>query len=405
MGIASATKESPAWRRWVRLTLIALAIWLAVGIVDCLWYYGMLAAKGAPPPWVDVLRLNIPYWVLAALLTPPVVWITRHAPFERGRRRRAIGAHLVAVVAFTILHVSVFQALAIRWKGPAPGIAKFLGLIPKFVAATFDKELLLYLVIAGAVLVLDYYERYRERARAAAALEIERARLQASLSEAKLEALQMQLQPHFLFNALHAISTLILRGDSRAANQMLSHLSQFLRMTLDSSSAPVVPLATELEFLDAYLRIQEARFGDRLRIITEIEPRALAAGVPQLILQPLVENAIRHGIGADPGAGTIRVRASVRDRVLTLVVEDDGAGLPDDAPPREGTGIANIRARLVQLHPDAHTLTLRPGAAGGTRAEITLPFREAERRPSAVPGEEASGMLADDGSDSHADRG
>jgi two-component sensor histidine kinase len=405
MGITSASQRTPAWRRWARLTVIALAIWLAVGIVDCLWYFGMLATKGATPRWLDILRLNIPYWILAALLTPPVVWITRHTPFERGRRVRAIGAHLAAVVAFTILHVSLYQAIAIRWKGPAPNVVGFLGLIPKFVAATFDKELLLYLVIAGSVLVLDYYERYRERARAAAALEVERAQLRASLSEAKLEALQSQLQPHFLFNALHAISTLILKGEARAANQMLAHLSQFLRLTLDSSSAPVVPLATELEFLDAYLRIQQVRFGDRLRVTTEIEPRALVAGVPQLILQPLVENAVRHGIGTDPGRGTIRVRASVRDRVLTLAVEDDGAGLPDGAPPREGTGIANIRARLVQLYPDAHTLTLCPGATGGTRAEISLPFHEIGRPVSGGIRGEASDILAEDGSDSHADRG
>ena len=405
MSIPSETESTPAWRRWARLTLIALLLWIAVGLVDCLWYYVMTATKGTPPPWVDILLLNIPYWILAGLLTPPVVWITRHAPFERGRRLRAIVVHVAAIVVFAILHVSVYQALAIRWKGPPPDVLKFLTLIPKLVSSVFDKELLLYLVIAGGVLVLDYYERYRERARAAAALEIERAQLRASLSEAKLEALQMQLQPHFLFNALHAISTLILKGDARAANQMLSHLSQFLRMTLDSSSAPVVPLATELEFLDAYLRIQKVRFGDRLQVDTEVEPRALAAGVPQLILQPLVENAVQHGIGADPGAGTIRVRAGVRDRVLTLVVEDDGAGLPEGAPPREGTGIANIRARLVQLYPDAHTLTLRPGATGGTRAEISLPFQEIARRPAAENRGEASSILAEDGSDSHADRG
>lgn len=405
MSVPSATKTPPAWRRWVRLTLIALVLWLAVGLGDCLWYFAMVATKGPPPPWGDILLLNLPYWILAALLTPAVVWVTRHAPFEPGRRLPAIGVHLAAVVVFTILHVSLYQALTIHWKGPAPDVLKFLTLIPKLVATSFDKELLLYLVIAGGVLVFDYYQRYRERARAAAALEVERAQLRASLSEAKLEALQMQLQPHFLFNALHAISTLILKGEARAANQMLSHLSQFLRLTLESSNAPVVPLATELEFLDAYLRIQKVRFGDRLRVETEIEPGALAAAVPQLILQPLVENAVRHGMGADPGAGTIRVTAGVRQGVLTLAVEDDGVGLPAGVAPREGTGIANIRARLAQLYPEAHTFTLRPGAPRGTRAEITLPLRETERRPARFPEEVAMDRRDDDGSDSHPDRG
>jgi signal transduction histidine kinase len=399
MTAASETKAASALRRWGSLTLIALAVWLAVGVVDCLWYFAMLATKGASPRWGEVLRLNLPYWVLAAALTPGVVWVTRRAPFERGRRRRAIGIHLVAVVLFTLVHVSVFQAIVGRGKMP-PGLVEFLGLVPKLVAATFDKELLLYLVIAGGVVVFDTYERYRERARAAAALELERVQLRASLSEAKLEALQTQLQPHFLFNALHAISTLILRGDARAANQMLAHLSGFLRLTLDRSSSPVVPLVTELEFLEAYLRIQQVRFGDRLRVSTEIEPAALGAGVPQLVLQPLVENAIRHGIGADPGAGTIRVRAGLRDGGLVLAVEDDGVGLPDGGPRREGTGLANVRARLAQLYPEAHAFTLGPREGGGTRAEIRLPFAPAPR-----PGATAPGPGGDDGTDSHADRG
>lgn len=392
-------------RRWLRLTLIAFGVWLAVGLLDCLWYYLMLSAKGAPPRWGDILSLNIPYWLLAGALTPPVVAITRHAPFEPGRRLRAIGTHVVAVIIFTLVHVSIFQAITIKWKSTPPSFLDFMTIVPKLVAATFDKELLVYLVIAGSVYIYDYYGRYRERARAAARLELEQARLRASLSEAKLEALQMQLQPHFLFNALHAISTLVLKGDSRGATQMISHLSSFLRMTLEGSSAPVVPLAAELEFLKAYLRIQKARFGDRLQIVTEIDERALAGEVPQLILQPLVENAIHHGIGADTGTETIRIRAQAHDDLLTLEVRDDGAGLASGKPRHEGVGLRNIRARLAQLYPSVHTFVLEPCAPRGTRAEITVPYRHAAAQFPAGQAEEAPFAVAEDGSDSNADRG
>jgi two-component system LytT family sensor kinase len=299
MAMTATERAGPAaGTRWSVIILLGFAIWLVVGMVDCAWYYIMISAKGLPPSWKDTLRLNIPYWLLAGALTPFAVWVARHAPFEKGRRWRTVGIHIAAVIPFAIIHIAVFQAIIINWKGSPPGLWKFLSLIPKLVATTFDKELLLYLVIVGTVYITDYYTRYRERARVAAALELERVQLRASLSEAKLEALQMQLQPHFLFNALHAISTLILKGDSRAANQMLSHLSHFLRMTLDSSNTPLVPLAVELEFLEAYLRIQKERFGDRLHVITDIDERALTAAVPNLVLQPR-----GSGRGNDHGAG------------------------------------------------------------------------------------------------------
>jgi LytS/YehU family sensor histidine kinase len=244
-------------------------------------------------------------------------------------------------------------------------------------ASTLDKEIVFYVMIAGAVSAYDYYRRFKEKERAAAVLELEQARLQASLSEARLGALKMQLQPHFLFNAMHAISTLILRGDTKAANQMLQHLSSFLRMTLDSGDAPVVPLPVELEFLDAYLRIQRVRFGDRLQVAVEVAEDARDAIVPNLILQPLVENSIRHGIGSDPGQGTITIRAQRTKGQVLLQVLDNGPGLREEGTVAEGVGLSNIRARLEQLYPGAHRFTLERGAVGGTVATIVIPYRAA----------------------------
>jgi sensor histidine kinase YesM len=369
--------------RWALLFAIGLAAWLMVGLVDSAWYYIISATQAGPkgpPDWSRVLIVNIPYWILASLLTPPVVWITRRIGFRLGGYRllRALGFHLLGVMLFTVVHLTLFRLIRLYQDGKMEPLEIFLRLIPQYVATTLDKELLLYFAIVGTLFAWDSYHRYRERERAAAALEIERARLQVSLSQAKLEALKMQLQPHFLFNALHAISTLILKGDARGANQMLSHLSHFLRMTLDSTDAPVIPLALELEFLEAYLRIQKERFRDRLQVEIDVAEEALGAQVPNLILQPLVENSIRHGIGAAPAGGVIAIRGRREAERLVLEVEDNGTGLTEEERVTEGVGLGNVRARLAQLHPQAHTLELRRAPAGGTVARITIPFHRAD---------------------------
>jgi LytS/YehU family sensor histidine kinase len=242
---------------------------------------------------------------------------------------------------------------------------------------------LVYVGVLGAVLAWDYYQRYGERERAAAALELEQARLRASLSEARLEALQVQLQPHFLFNSLHAISTLILKGETRGANEMLSHLSRFLRMTLDRAESPTLPLALELESLDAYLRIQRERFGDRLQVEMAIEDQALSAAVPNLVFQPLVENCLRHGIDSQAGAGRLMLRARVVGGRLVLEVEDDGRGLPEGEAAPEGIGLSNIRERLEQLYPRSHEFTLCRRPEGGATARIVIPYLIASPEPAA----------------------
>jgi len=367
--------------------LVALGFWLLVGLIDSTWYYFTALQKAVDTkqikivaesrPWSAIFLFNLPYWLIVAGLTPPVVWLTRRFGFLEGRPWRAALAHGLALVPFAALHVGLFRLVRIMGGG-WPAIQEKLPMTVRAeLSVSLDKEILFYVVIAGGVTAGDYYRRYQEKARATAALELEQARLHASLSEARLGALRMQLEPHFLFNALHAISTLILRGDARAAHEMLQHLSGFLRMTLDSGDAPVVTLAVELEFLDAYLRIQRARFGERLRVVLEIDEGARAAQVPCLILQPLVENAVRHGVGTDPGEVVVAVRARAGSDLLRLEVEDHGRGLLSAEHIVEGVGLANIRARLEQLYPDAHRFTLAPAPGGGTVATIEIPLRVA----------------------------
>jgi two-component system, LytTR family, sensor kinase len=371
-----------AWPTMLLTLAISLAAWIAICLVDSTWYYftGVFKSpepgKSGVPPWPKIVEYNLPYWVATALLTVPVVWLTRRFSFGTGRNRRAIGVHALCIVPFGLLHIGMFRFYNFMMKGGWEAVeAKLYSTVRGELSTTLDKEIVFYVMIVGAVSAYDYYRRFKEKERAAAALELEQARLQASLSEAKLGALKMQLQPHFLFNVMHAISTLILRGDAQAANQMLLHLSSFLRMTLDSGETPVVPLPVELEFLDAYLRIQRVRFGDRLQVEVEIAEDVKDAIVPNLILQPLVENSIRHGIGSDPGQGVITIRAERANGQLMLQVHDNGPGLRSEGAVAEGVGLTNIRARLEQLYPGAHRFTLERGATGGTVATIVIPYQ------------------------------
>jgi len=210
---------------------------------------------------------------------------------------------------------------------------------------------------------------YREQELAAAQLETQ-------LVQAQLQALQMQLQPHFLFNTLHAISTLMHR-DVDAAEKMLARLSDLLRLTLENGSTQTVMLKDELEFLKKYLEIEEIRFADRLTIRTAIAPDALDALVPNLILQPIVENAIRHGIAPRAQPGRVEITARRVDGKLRLEVQDDGPGLrPGNG--REGLGLKNTRERLARLYQGAHRLELESPPEGGVRVTLEIPFRSAE---------------------------
>lgn len=368
---------------WGQFAALVAAVWLLVGIFEGTLWVILIQAQGGKIEWRALALGILGFWGLSALLSPVLVWVARYAPFERGRRMWSAIAYLVALIVFIPLFGVLRQAWSI-WviNHLAPfNLGTIVKLFPKLISFQIGAPILVYLVVMGACQAWGFYLRYRERERAAAVLELEQARLRASLSEARLETLQMQLQPHFLFNALHAISTLILKGDTRAANEMLSHLSRFLRMTLDRADSPTVPLAAELDALDAYLRIQRERFRDRLQVAMEIDDRALSAAVPNLVFQPLVENSIRHGIGSEIGSGTIVVRAVAAGDRLTLEVEDDGCGLPDGETPAEGVGLCNIRERLEQLYPDTHEFALRERPGGGTIARIIIPFHLAGPDP------------------------
>jgi LytS/YehU family sensor histidine kinase len=244
--------------------------------------------------------------------------------------------------------------------------------VARNVFVMLDKELLVYWIIVLTSHAAVYYQRYREG--------------ELRASQAQLQALKMQLHPHFLFNALHAISALV-HSDPDAADKMIARLGDFLRLTLDASATQEVPLRRELEFLNCYLEIERVRFNDRLTTSLEVDPRVLDCRVPNLILQPLVENAIRHGVSQRAAHGHVEVRAERRGDALRLEVRDNGAGLSNASACRAnkgGVGLSNTRARLQQLYGSAYRFELADDPRGGAIATLEIPLLDFDAEPGNV---------------------
>jgi LytS/YehU family sensor histidine kinase len=280
-----------------------------------------------------------------------------------------IAVHLVAAVVIALARTGVMVVLG--WYVPWVGLRTFG---PQF-WGTSSGNFLFYALLLGIAHLVLYYRRYREREQAAE-------QLARGLTEARLQALKMQRQPHFLFNTLNAISALI-PPDAKPARRMLARLGDLLRTTLEHEETQEVTLREELTFLEPYLEIEQARLEDRLTVVMKIAPETLDARVPHLILQPVVENAIRHGIAARIEPGTVEISSSrgPDGRFLQLEIRDDGRGVNRDAEvrTRRGVGLMNIRSRLEQLYGAEHRFKLENQAGGGVLVQITLPFRPVEK--------------------------
>ena len=311
-------------------------------------------------------------WLICALLwfaaTPLILWLARRFPLERHRWFRSALVHLAAasVLSFLLLglYVYIMSLLALE-----PGPRTFLQAFRGQLVGSFHSEFLTYWMVIGLCQGVDYYRKYRER-------ELRASQLETRLAQAQLDALKMQLHPHFLFNTLNSISVLMTE-DVKAARRMLIRLSDLLRASLENAGAHEVSLKEELEFLKNYLEIEQMRFQDRLTVRIEIEPSALDARVPNLILQPLVENAIRHGIAPRAQPGVVEIRAERENGMVQLQVRDNGAGLGSASPETlmKGIGLSNTQARLKQLYGAAHRFEMHDAAGGGLEVTIAIPFR------------------------------
>jgi two-component system LytT family sensor kinase len=316
-----------------------------------------------------LLVLNLAYWYVPAALTSVIFRIAHRFRIDATGWRRALAVHAPAALCFSVIHlVAMFTVRAMLWPGRMFTSYRSWANIQRSYLTNLDWALMTYSTIVGVSYALGYYRESRARA-------IRAAQLETRLAEARLKTLEAELQPHFLFNTLHAISTLV-HTQPDSADRMISRLSDLLRMTFSRSEAACIPLHEELEFLQKYLEIEQTRFQDRLTVSYEIDPDTLDAEVPRLILQPIVENAIKHGVAPIVGPGMITIGSRREGERLFLVVRDNGAGLTGTTRTKlhGGVGLSNTRDRLECLYGMEHTLEFLESEPGLT-VEMGLPFR------------------------------
>jgi signal transduction histidine kinase len=352
-----------------------IGFWIFFGLLNASQLYLGLRMENFPTPVVRMFAAQTLGWSGWALLTPIILWLGRRFPLERSTRARGLLVHIPACLLISAAHIAFFESVIIMLEpfGPEQHPRPFWEMFLGRATSHFHIDLLIYAATLGTSYAVSYYARYRERERTAAQLETQ-------LAQAQLQALKMQLHPHFLFNTLNGIAGLVRDNKNRAAVDMLAGLSDLLRYTLENAGRQEVPLKEEMDFLELYLGIQLMRFPDRLKVEIEVAPDTLDALVPNLILQPLVENAIRHGVSQRATGGTVGVRARRDDGSLLIEVYDDGPGLKTDASTRagEGVGLANTRARLEQLYGARQSFTLAEREGGGVKAALVIPFARAE---------------------------
>jgi sensor histidine kinase YesM len=370
---------------------------MLIGLSFTLNYYFFAAHYVAifrePPTLGQMLVWELPYWLLWAGLAPVVFLFTRRFPIDRERWFRNSLLHILTCIVLTIAHRAIY--LIIGWLlhvAAYQNLTSIKALYSSDILFNLPTGFMSYGTIFLISYVIDYYRRHQEEELKISRLKTELAEAELQVTEAQLQALKMQLHPHFLFNTLNSISAL-LDEDAEAADQMLARLGDFLRLTLENSGAQQVTLQEELEFLRCYLEIEHVRFHDRLTVNMLIDPETLDARVPNLILQPIVENAIRHGIVSRIAPGKIEISARHADGALQLQVTDNGPGLASTeggrAPVKEGLGLANTRARLARMYGSAHKFEFSDAPDGGLQVTLTIPFE-----PSSVTRAEEEAAIA-----------
>lgn len=367
--IGAVGKPQPTtWTAWlvkwriVRILLVAVA-WTLLGVLFALPTLGTKS-------WPMELRTYVAQFWAWGLLTPAIMAFDRRLPFSGKELEKRVLAHLGFSLVFTEVYFYIFTLMraamgAIPWSS-----LRFSELFKPEMVGYQIWSWLIYWVIGAAIQAYRYYERYMSS-------ELRLERLEHSFAEARLNSLRMQLDPHFLFNALNTISSHVER-DPKLTRRMIEHLGDLLRLSLESKDKQEVPLAEEMAFLEHYLAIQKIRFGSQLRFETEIAPEVRFALVPSFFIQPLVENAIRHGISRRASGGTVTVKAAPADGRLDVAVLDNGVGLPMDWSMEKsaGLGLSITRERIAGLHPNgASRFVIHNREEGGTAVEISLPLR------------------------------
>ena len=378
--VAPRTPRPSFLRMWAWSCAVWLAVWALFALQSYIWYQ----SKGetlAPARLVASLG----DWMVWALLTPFLLSLIWQNPVSRATWKKSLPWQAALAFAVSASYLVPFQLL----RHLLSVVLSFPDAYKPFTGSSFIATWVGALINYGDIVLVGHAIHYARDSRDQA---LRRAQLETRLAEAHLQVLRLQLHPHFLFNTLHTISALM-HKDLRAADRMLALLGDLLRDSFERVGAQEVSLKQELGFLDRYLEIERTRFRDRLTVTLRIDPETLDAEVPNLLLQPLVENAIRHGLGKRQDAGHIEIVAQRRYERLDLRIRDDGPGLPEDHQTalRTGVGLANTEARLEQLYGSNHRFDLRNRPEGGLEVALEIPFRlrpEATAEP--APAVEAS---------------
>jgi two-component system LytT family sensor kinase len=374
----SKGSSKTTWRRrWARLGLIFL-IWTFIGIVFTLQGYFSSYRSERPMPLVDSVYLQMTWSYLWALATPLVLWAAARLPIERNNWIRSSLLHVPISILLSVFLTFLGHLLLWLYWGYRAGKPYSFANMSRFVVANFSEGIGIYMLIALTSYAYGYYRRYREG-------QLRTLQLEAQLSQAQLQALKMQLHPHFLFNTLHSISALLTK-DVEAARKMITRLGDFLRMTLENSGSQEVTLQQEMEFLSCYLEIERIRFQNRLVTRMDVDSATLQAQVPNLILQPIVENAIRHGIAPRSTPGLIEIVAKQVSSKLRIQIRDNGPGLSDHRTSvnlfKKGLGLANTETRLERLYGADHLFDLSNNPDGGLIVTLEIPFHQNGAAPS-----------------------
>lgn len=370
-GRESAGLLSPERQHNVRL--LVLAGWTVVGVGYFLSSaFSVTPAVQQPSSWIGLLLFSVgTAWIWAAL-TPAVLWITRSTSPAAGNRARSLAVYLLTGVGFFVV------SGVLEWiLGVATGQLTISQFWPTLLFECLATRILAFLAIVTLGRTAHYFGLYRTR-------QLHASELESRLARTHLQVLKTQLQPHFLFNTLNAVAELV-HTEPDAADLMITRLGRLLRLSLDNASYQVVPLRQEIDFLRVYLDIEQVRFQDRLQIVWDVAPETLDAAVPTLLWQPVLENAIRHGVTPLAGRGRIVIAAHREGEDLVLEIRDNGAGLPIGAAPREGVGLRNIRERVHQLYGSRAQFNLAPASGGGTAATLRLPYTHCEGAQTPVP--------------------
>jgi two-component system LytT family sensor kinase len=361
-----ARRAPPAWA-------LIFGAWVVPALLAAFNSIVQNRLEGRPADWRWVM-FDFFDWLAYALLTPFVFRASRRYPLERPHVSRNIGVHVMGALLMcaawaslgTVLRLAIFHPATEAM--PQGALLWYVG----WISTTLPFGFGVYFALVGIQHAMAYLAKARER-------ETQAARLAAQLSEARLGALRMQLRPHFLFNSLNAITVLVRDGDMGAASRMLELLSEILRQVLRTGEGHETSLSEELEFVERYLAIEQVRFSDRLQVRFDVPRELSRAAVPRFLLQPLVENALRHGVARLPGVGLLDITAKHDGDNLVLTVRDNGPGLGLPAKPATGVGLANTRARLFELYGEAGSLNVANAPGGGVMAVVRLPYHEAEK--------------------------